>query len=289
MRALAFLAGLGAFTLLPSHSTAGRPAAGARVPEGFAAVFNGRDLTGWEGSPKYWTVEDGCLTGKADGTLKYNRFIVWRGGTVKNFELRVKVKVIARRQQRPAVPRDRAARPGRVGRHRLPVRRGGQPARLQRHALRGAGPPHPGPHRRAGDHRPEGPALGGRASSRSRSSSPASGTTTAVLAEGNHQRHWIDGHPTVDVIDLDEKGRKLDGVLGGAGPRRAADEDPVPGHLPEALARRPAADHAGAGGHPGRRAEGRAAGAGPAQDPGPRVLLRRPAAADTWARSAKST
>ena len=34
-----------------------------------------------------------------------------------------------------------------------------------------------------------------------------------VLAEGNHQRHWIDGHPTVDVIDLDEKGRKLDGVL----------------------------------------------------------------------------
>jgi hypothetical protein len=34
-----------------------------------------------------------------------------------------------------------------------------------------------------------------------------------ILVEGNHHRHWIDGHPTVDVIDLDEKGRKLDGVL----------------------------------------------------------------------------
>jgi Domain of Unknown Function (DUF1080) len=34
-----------------------------------------------------------------------------------------------------------------------------------------------------------------------------------VLAEGNHQRHWIDGYPTLDVIDLDEKGRKLDRVL----------------------------------------------------------------------------
>ena len=34
-----------------------------------------------------------------------------------------------------------------------------------------------------------------------------------MLAEGNHYRHWIDGHPTVDVIDLDEKGRKLEGVL----------------------------------------------------------------------------
>ena len=63
----------------------------AEPPEGFKAVFNGRDLTGWEGSPTYWSVEDGCLTGKADGTLKFNRFIVWRGGTVRNFELRVKV------------------------------------------------------------------------------------------------------------------------------------------------------------------------------------------------------
>jgi hypothetical protein len=34
-----------------------------------------------------------------------------------------------------------------------------------------------------------------------------------VVAEGNHYRHWIGGHPTVDVIDLDEKGRKLEGVL----------------------------------------------------------------------------
>jgi gluconolactonase len=35
-----------------------------------------------------------------------------------------------------------------------------------------------------------------------------------VLVEGNRHRHWIDGHLTVDVIDLDEKGRKLEGILG---------------------------------------------------------------------------
>jgi len=35
-----------------------------------------------------------------------------------------------------------------------------------------------------------------------------------VLVEGNHHQHWIDGHQTVDVVDLDEKGRKLEGVLG---------------------------------------------------------------------------
>ena len=35
-----------------------------------------------------------------------------------------------------------------------------------------------------------------------------------VLVEGNRHRHWIDGHLTVDVIDLDEKGRKLEGIFG---------------------------------------------------------------------------
>jgi hypothetical protein len=34
-----------------------------------------------------------------------------------------------------------------------------------------------------------------------------------VVVEGNRHRHWIDGHQTVDLTDLDEKGRKLAGVL----------------------------------------------------------------------------
>jgi hypothetical protein len=34
-----------------------------------------------------------------------------------------------------------------------------------------------------------------------------------VLVRGNHHQHWIDGHPTADLIDLDEKGRALEGVL----------------------------------------------------------------------------
>src|SRR5262249_54865891 len=35
-----------------------------------------------------------------------------------------------------------------------------------------------------------------------------------VLVRGNHHQHWIDEHPTVDVIDLDEKNRALEGILG---------------------------------------------------------------------------
>jgi putative heme-binding domain-containing protein len=63
--------------------------------EGFRPLFNGKDLTGWDGNPELWSVEDGCITGKTNGPehLSYNQFLIWRGGKVKNFELRIKAKV----------------------------------------------------------------------------------------------------------------------------------------------------------------------------------------------------
>ena len=60
----------------------------------FRPLFNGKDLSGWDGNPDLWSVEDGCITGKTTGPeqLSYNQFLIWRGGKVKNFELRAKVK-----------------------------------------------------------------------------------------------------------------------------------------------------------------------------------------------------
>ena len=57
-------------------------------------IFNGRDLSGWDGNPDLWSVEDGCIVGKTTGPeqLAYNQFLIWRGGMVENFELTVKVK-----------------------------------------------------------------------------------------------------------------------------------------------------------------------------------------------------
>src|SRR5688572_11847156 len=58
------------------------------------ALFNGKDLTGWDGNPANWSVRDGCITGvntEAD-PLPYNQFLTWQGGAVKNFELRAKVR-----------------------------------------------------------------------------------------------------------------------------------------------------------------------------------------------------
>lgn len=65
--------------------------AGDLRDEGFVPLFNGKDLTGWEGDADLWSVEDGALTGQFREGQKppFNKFLIWRGGTPKNFELRM--------------------------------------------------------------------------------------------------------------------------------------------------------------------------------------------------------
>jgi putative membrane-bound dehydrogenase-like protein len=67
----------------------------ADEPEpGFKSIFNGKDLTGWSGEPGRWSVEDGAITGTVlpGNELKKNSFLVWQGGEIDNFELRMKVR-----------------------------------------------------------------------------------------------------------------------------------------------------------------------------------------------------
>lgn len=62
----------------------------------FVSLFNGKDLTNWDGDPKLWKVEDGVITGTCDGpeALQHNTFLIYRGGEVTDFELRATVRVI---------------------------------------------------------------------------------------------------------------------------------------------------------------------------------------------------
>lgn len=65
---------------------------------GFKSIFNGKDLTGWEGNPKLWSVQDGAITGRtgedSDTKLKHNTFLIWRGGKVGDFELRFQYRIV---------------------------------------------------------------------------------------------------------------------------------------------------------------------------------------------------
>ena len=64
--------------------------------EGFVPIFDGT-LKDWDGDPVYWRVENGVLTGEVrpDTLLKRNSFIIWRGGEVADFELKLEYRVSA--------------------------------------------------------------------------------------------------------------------------------------------------------------------------------------------------
>lgn len=59
--------------------------------EGFTPLFNGTDLTGWEGREDLWKVTDGMITGVSPG-LKQNHFLVTKE-EFGDFELRFDVRL----------------------------------------------------------------------------------------------------------------------------------------------------------------------------------------------------
>ncbi|MEM7143867.1 MAG: sulfatase-like hydrolase/transferase [Verrucomicrobiota bacterium] len=179
---------------------------------GFVDIFDGKSLRGWVGDPKYWSVKDGAITGVTDGSLKMNRFLTWKASTIQNFDLRLKVKVSPggnsgiqyRGTARPDIDLDVvtgyqcdvvAAKPEyngmlyeekgrRILSHtgeKVIVDPEGQPWIVDTFPVKEFAPDEWHEYR--------------------------------VLVRGNHHKHWINGHPTADLIDLDENGRSLEGVL----------------------------------------------------------------------------
>ncbi len=69
--------------------------ANAADEEGFKPIFDGKTLDGWDGNPKFWSVEDGALTGQtsAENPTKGNTFLIWRGGEPADFELKLEYRL----------------------------------------------------------------------------------------------------------------------------------------------------------------------------------------------------
>jgi hypothetical protein len=64
--------------------------------DGYTSLFDGKTLKNWDGNPKFWSVEDGAITGQTtkDNPTKGNTFIIWRGGELGDFELKLEYKII---------------------------------------------------------------------------------------------------------------------------------------------------------------------------------------------------
>jgi hypothetical protein len=66
-------------------------------PGDIKPIFNGKDLAGWDGDPKLWSVKDGVIHGETtkENPAKGNTFLIWKDGTVKDFDLRFSFRMNA--------------------------------------------------------------------------------------------------------------------------------------------------------------------------------------------------
>jgi hypothetical protein len=62
---------------------------------GFTPIFDGKTLHNWDGDPDFWRAENESIIGQSttEKPLKLNTFIIWRGGTTKDFELKLEFKM----------------------------------------------------------------------------------------------------------------------------------------------------------------------------------------------------
>jgi hypothetical protein len=179
---------------------------------GFTPLFNGKDLSGWEGDPALWSVQDGAITGvTTDGNpLPYNKFLIWRGGTVKNFELHAKVRQTGNNSGIQYRSRElKEVGPGSVGGYQCDI----HPLAVNNAMLY--------------DERGRGiVAMNGQsvivdekgAKWLTKQRDPvtvdvAQWNEYTIIARGNQLTHKLNGQVTVEVIDHQANQRELEGIL----------------------------------------------------------------------------
>ncbi len=64
-------------------------------PSGMVQLFNGTDLSGWDGDLRLWSIQDGVVRGETtkENPAKGNTFLIWKGGTLGDFELRLSFRI----------------------------------------------------------------------------------------------------------------------------------------------------------------------------------------------------
>jgi hypothetical protein len=81
------------FTVLAAAADA--PAGKKESEEGFVPMFNGSDLTGWEGAEEWWQVRDGAIVTEstAQKPCPRTQYLYWRGGEPADFEMRCRFRI----------------------------------------------------------------------------------------------------------------------------------------------------------------------------------------------------
>lgn len=184
-------------------------------------LFNGKDLTGWDGNPALWSVQDGCITGKAvltppEAKLTHNTFLVLKDITPGDFELTFKYKIVGGNsgvQYRSRVQSQGAFGPI-VGGYQADFEAGKTYSGIL-YEERGRGIlAKRGEKTTVGaDGKPKVTGSVGDSNEIQASIKNEDWNEYKIVAQGNHVQHFINGKQTVDVTDEDTAKAPKDGVI----------------------------------------------------------------------------
>jgi hypothetical protein len=179
-------------------------------------IFNGHDLAGWDGDKRFWTVANGAIRGETslDCMPSTNTFLIWRGSVLKDFELKLKVRL--RNGNSGVQYRSHDLGKWGVAGYQMELDNGvGKSGFLYEErgrkflALVGE---------KVDIDAQQKPAVLGLLAPKkdlvaSKYYKPQDWNDYRIIARGNHLQHFINGIQTVDVVDNDSKGRSLEGIL----------------------------------------------------------------------------
>jgi hypothetical protein len=187
--------------------------------DGFVRLFDGKTFTGWQGDTAYWRIDSGMFIGEEhpDKELKANTFLIWRGGTPGDFELKAEYRISAggnsgiqyRSEELKDIPLALKGYQADIdganqytgqnyeerGRGFLAMR--GQKVTLQPNVkpiVTGS--------------------LGNSDSLKMHIKDSSEWNKIYIVAKGNHMQHYINGILMSDVTDNDTTARKFTGLIG---------------------------------------------------------------------------
>ena len=190
--------------------------------DGFKPLFNGKDLTGWDGRKEHWSVEDGALTGTTskENPAKGNNFLIAKDGgkdlIVGDFELRFAYRFTSDWGNSGVQYRSKDFGNFVVGGYQADfevgttysgilyeekMTRGVMAARGEKVVWNKEG-------------KKEVVGKTDKTSAEIQATiKKGEWNEYVVIAKGNHLQHFINGNQTVDVVDQDEKKQVMTGIL----------------------------------------------------------------------------
>jgi hypothetical protein len=188
----------------------------AAEEDGFKPIFDGKSLSGWDGDPKFWRVEDDAITGQTtkDNPTKSNTFIIWRdGATVDDFELALEYRIVGGNsgiQYRSFEPEKWV-----LGGYQADIDAGGRfTGILYGERDRGILANRGDKVVIGADHKPKTAGKVGDSAEIGSKVRKEDWNEYRVIAKGNRLVHKINGVTTMEATDEDPTGRRMRGVLG---------------------------------------------------------------------------